>query len=278
MSYREFDLYVDRKHLATKAYGDSGNLQARSDIYMYQQPKVNLPDWVLGQVSWRGDERVVDVGCGPGTYLKRLATQPGLRLTALDISHGMLRDLEAGWIPGFALPVRAVADVQSIPLADASQDVVLSTHMLYHVPDIARAARDLRRVLRPGGTLLAVTNSDEHTAELFELFETALCNVSGNAVEQESLSLRFSRENGAELLGVAFDDVERRDKDSHLVIPSAEPVIRYLNSTRQSREPSLPDGITWDMVVAEAERMVEATIAEHGAFSVRTAVSLFICS
>jgi hypothetical protein len=61
-----------------------------------------------------------------------------------------------------------------------------------------------------------------------------------------------------------------------LLVPASEPVLRYLNSTRQSREPALPKGITWEMVIAEAERMVNAAITEHGVWRIRTAVSLFV--
>ena len=282
MTARESELYLDRKHLATQAYGDSGNLQARSDIYSYQQPLVDLQGWVIDHVTWRGDERVLDVGCGPGSYLKRLAERPGLRLSGFDLSRGMLVDLAQSWTPDMLPPGRAVADIQTLPLLDATQDVVLATHMLYHVPDIACAAHELRRVLRPGGLLLAVTNAAEHTRELFELYGSALQNlgVDDTIVAQSKYSpssLRFARENGAALLRSAFEDIVRHDKNSQLIVRDPEPVLRYLTSTRASREPTLPDGITWNDVMIEAERIVNNTILEQGMFRVRTAVSLFVC-
>ncbi len=60
-------------------------------------------------------------------------------------------------------------------------------------------------------------------------------------------------------------------------IPTAERVLRYIASTRSLREPALPGGITLEMVMAELERLVEATIAEHSAFRIHTAVGLFVC-
>jgi len=44
-------------------------------------------------------------------------------------------------------------DVQAIPYNDASFDVVIANHMLYHVPDLPKALAEIRRVLRPGGLL-----------------------------------------------------------------------------------------------------------------------------
>ena len=46
--------------------------------------------------------------------------------------------------------------------------------MLYHVPDIALAAAEARRVLRPGGVFVAVTNGRAHLAELRTLVEAAV--------------------------------------------------------------------------------------------------------
>jgi ubiquinone/menaquinone biosynthesis C-methylase UbiE len=86
----------------------------------------------------------------------------------------MLVDLTKSWTPDLHLPDRAVADVQALPLESASEDVVLATHMLYHVLDIAEAVREIRRVLRPGGVFLAVTNAEDHTRELYELYAAAL--------------------------------------------------------------------------------------------------------
>jgi SAM-dependent methyltransferase len=53
-----------------------------------------------------------------------------------------------------SIPVhRAGLDGQSLPFADDSYDAVLSTWTLCTIPDVAAALREVRRVLRPGGTL-----------------------------------------------------------------------------------------------------------------------------
>src|SRR5262245_1202732 len=131
-------LYTDQRRLRTQAYANSDNLLARASIYQYQQPYIDLVGWALEQVAWRGDERVLDVGCGPGQYLRRLAERPGLQLIAIDLSRGMLADLARAW--GAALlPRRAVANVPALPVPAATLGVALALHMLYHAPDIERA-------------------------------------------------------------------------------------------------------------------------------------------
>ena len=62
-----------------------------------------------------------------------------------------------------------VSDAQTLPFASNSFDVALAMHMLYHVPDRAQALAEMRRVVRPGGVVLALTNSEAHFLELDEL-------------------------------------------------------------------------------------------------------------
>jgi SAM-dependent methyltransferase len=194
----------------------------------------------------------------------------------LDLSRGMLADLARGWDIA-ARPHLAAADIQALPLPGASCDVALAMHMLYHVPDIERAAHELRRVLRPGGALLAVTNSAYHNQELFALYETAFASVAGDGAPGERWDRRFELENGTALLQTAFAQVERRDITGALVIPEATPVLRYLDSTRATRAPALPDRVTWEDLMAEAARIVDRTIVEQGAFRVTTHAGVFVC-
>ena len=93
--------------------------------------------------------------------------------------------------------VRAeVADADHLPYADGSFDAVVAMWMLYHVPDLDRTLADVRRVLRPGGVLVAATNGRQHTADL-----RAAVGL-GPAITQ------FMAEDGADLLSRHFDEVE----------------------------------------------------------------------
>ncbi len=48
-------------------------------------------------------------------------------------------------------------DAQSIPFEDETFDAVIANHMLYHVPDRPKAIAEIKRVLKPGGRLIATT-------------------------------------------------------------------------------------------------------------------------
>src|SRR5689334_3937856 len=91
---------------------------------------------------------VLEVGCGTGLILERVA---GFARTArgIDLSAGMLARARAR---GLAV---AQASATALPIATASVDVAYSFKVLAHVHDIAAALREMARVVRPGGWVLA---------------------------------------------------------------------------------------------------------------------------
>lgn len=107
-----------------------------------------------------GTERsplLLDLGCGHGRFLRWLAPRAE-RLVGLDRSARLLA------VAGEALRADALSvpcgllfgSAQEIPLADASVDRITCVRVLQHLPDQDRALAEVRRVLRPGGTLILV--------------------------------------------------------------------------------------------------------------------------
>jgi ubiquinone/menaquinone biosynthesis C-methylase UbiE len=94
------------------------------------------------------DKDVLEVGCGTGLILHR-AAQFARTATGIDLSGGMLaKAAERG------LSV-AQASATALPIATASVDVAYSFKVLAHIPDIAGAMREMARVVRPGGWVIA---------------------------------------------------------------------------------------------------------------------------
>ena len=105
-----------------------------------------------------GGRRILDIGTGTGTLaIEILRRWPDARVTAIDASAEMLAkarsEADRSLSPGQRdrLDLR-VAVAEDLGLPDASVDIAVSSFVLQLVPNRARALREARRVLRPGGT------------------------------------------------------------------------------------------------------------------------------
>lgn len=140
--------------------------------------KLRGREQLLQEVSWKGTEQVLDLGCGRGLLLiaaaKRLTTG---KATGIDIwqsedlsdnrPDATLANASAEGV-GDRVAIET-ADMRELPFPDASFDVVVSRaaiHNLYAVPDRAKAIREVARVLKPGGCALIedIRHGDEYTA------------------------------------------------------------------------------------------------------------------
>jgi len=145
--------------VGTLSLGGAGFL-----IWLSRVAKLRERCDLLNAIPWRGDERVLDVGCGRGLLLvgaaRRLTTGTAAGIDIWD--HTLL----AGNRPAATLANAAAegvtdrvtlreGDARHLPFPDASFDVVLSSLMLHHMTPSGRAEalREMVRVLRPGGRI-----------------------------------------------------------------------------------------------------------------------------
>ena len=112
-------------------------------------------DNLVGRLELPPRAIVLEVACGTGIVTRRIAQRlpSEARLIATDLNEPML-DYARGKNPGLAQVDWRTADAAALPFPDASFDAVVCQFGLMFVPDKAAAAREARRVLRPGGTFL----------------------------------------------------------------------------------------------------------------------------
>ncbi|MCK2244554.1 MULTISPECIES: class I SAM-dependent methyltransferase [unclassified Crossiella] len=107
--------------------------------------------FVPGELGLRAGNRLLDLGCGPGTVTRWFADRHGVSVVATDYSAAMLEI--AARQPHPRIDYRlTVADL--LPLPDDSVDAAMSCFMFICVPELDRLQRmvaEVRRVLRPGG-------------------------------------------------------------------------------------------------------------------------------
>ncbi len=216
-------VWTDRCCLRQVQYGTEANLVARQSLYAHQHPRIDLPAAALDLATLCGDETVVDVGCGNGGYLAELARRRHAgRVLGVDLSAGMLQAARRH-APAASL---TAGDAAALPLRDRAADLTLAAHMLYHVADPRAAVRELRRVTRPGGTVLVVLNGPDHPRELRDLIAATLRTSTSEPPLGEPLRL----DDGQDLLAGEFSSVTRHHFTSELRLPDPGPVEDYVRS------------------------------------------------
>lgn len=106
----------------------------------------------------RPGRRILDVGCGRGTAQVRLSR---LRLTqvdlvGVDLDPARVRDALAATRSHNIRAGFAAANACALPFADATFDSTFTVAVLQHIADLPRGVRELARVTRPGGRIVAV--------------------------------------------------------------------------------------------------------------------------
>lgn len=246
------------------AYRTEDELAVRQRIHdQYSFPRINFMDWVLSRVQWRGDEYVLDVGSGRGAYFEPVQMRiPRGELVAGDLSLGMARRAAAHPASGQVLNF----DAQHLPFPKHTFDVVLANHVLFHVPNVHNALREIHRVLKPNGVLLAATNSRDNLPELDILIRRifGLLGVRLKAANVAEVTSHFALEDAPRLAARHFFAVARHDLPSVFIFPSAQPLIEYVSSTRALREPTLPHGLKWEDFINVLADQVERIISVYG--------------
>jgi ubiquinone/menaquinone biosynthesis C-methylase UbiE len=125
-------------------FGDTGQEQVRQKLVK-----------ALGGRDGQSFGDGLEIGSGTGYFSLNLLQLGAIqRLTATDISPGMLKRL-ANTAAGLGLEVETVqTEAEELPLADESFDIVFGHAVLHHIPDLERAFAEFLRVLRPGGAIV----------------------------------------------------------------------------------------------------------------------------
>ncbi|WP_141493532.1 class I SAM-dependent methyltransferase [Bacillus thuringiensis] len=209
-----------------RQYNVSNHLQTRIDTHThYEEKHVDLDTIVIKHLQLQGEENILEVGCASGKFLSLLQTNGHKGpLTGLDQSEAMLAEAAKTnnlieWKRG---------DASKLPFETNYYDLIIARHMLYHMKDVEKTIQGFHKVIRPGGSLLATTNSSVTLPRIVEM-----CNRMLDAFDlpkTTSSVTPFCLENGKEILQSVFPTVEETVIHNALVFHHATPIVNYISS------------------------------------------------
>ncbi len=139
-----------------------GRWAGRFFLWMMNASHSGLTDWGLKHAFIRKDFRILDVGCGGGRTIEKLAAfAPEGMIYGVDYADGSVaasRAKNAGLIQAGRVQVEQ-ATVSRLPFRDDMIDLVTAIETQYYWPDLVNDMREILRVLAPGGTLVIIAES-----------------------------------------------------------------------------------------------------------------------
>lgn len=206
-------------------YHTSDKLSTRISIHSkYSTNKQGFGNWIFSHYGIREGMTVLELGCGTGDMWtgKEEIISRCSRLVLSDFSEGMLEKTRET-LQAYDGIEYQVIDIQDIPFEDQTFDVVIANMMLYHVPDLPKGLREVRRVLKTGGAFYCATYGEhgmmEYIESLFEGFR------SGSKINDS-----FTLQNGEEKLRTAFSDIQKLLYEDSLAVTDVEDMMDYIYS------------------------------------------------
>ena len=176
----------------------------RLNLWRMNKSHSKLTDWGLGHVSIQSHDIILDIGCGGGRTVSKLAaiaTQG--RVVGVDYSETSVEKsskTNVKWIDTGRVEIRQGA-VSQLPFPDNIFDLITAIETHFWWPDLPNDLREVFRVIKPGGMLLLI-------AEVYKGANTPTARLLEQQSARIGLQLLTVEEHRALLANAGFSDIQ----------------------------------------------------------------------
>jgi ubiquinone/menaquinone biosynthesis C-methylase UbiE len=163
-----------------------------------------LTDWGLSHVAVRPQDHILDVGCGGGRTVNKLALRANhgrvIGIDYSDVSVSVARKLNSREIHEGRVEIHK-GSVLELPLQQSTFDLITAVETHFWWPDLSAGFREILRVLKPGGSLLVV-------AEIYKGAQTAVARIAENVIPFSGMKLLSVDEHRSLFSETGYSDVQ----------------------------------------------------------------------
>ncbi|MDD4124745.1 MAG: class I SAM-dependent methyltransferase [Eubacteriales bacterium] len=248
----------DNTNTVKQQYASVGKLENRISLHeKYSMNKFGWFNWLYSNYDIKSGDRILELGCGNGKlWAEHYSDLPEcVSLVLSDFSESMIKTAKE--LIGNESISYQIIDIQDIPYPDNCFDIVIANMMLYHVPDMGKGLREIKRVLKGDGKFHAATLGEN--------------GISGFIRKTLGLpkadDMKFTLQNGAECLKPCFSRIEMKLYEDSLEVTDTNDLITYIHTLPWTEEmQNIPDSVIFSMLEEHKNDGVITIPKEYGTF------------
>jgi len=264
------------KDLIKKQYSAIRIIQDR--MKMMSQCAVKRGKFGLEYYKFKGNEMVLDIGCGAGSNSLRIASALGNngRLFSIDTSKAMVQMtrklLKKNQLSGTV----SIGNCESMDFEDGMFDLVIAFYILYHL-DLKKALAEISRVLKDQGVFIATTVSQGTHDKWYDEF-TRMISLDGIGRKLRCYKISFSLESGKDILSRYFNRVERHVSYDSVRFTSIKIFMQYIKEAPVLAKIKEDNQQVFEIIVNSLTKQVNTKIQKKGYFELKNPQVTFIAS
>jgi len=223
---------VNQKNFVKKQYKDPSRFAKRRVLHeKFSTNKYDWYEWVFDYFNFSANNKILELGSGLGTLWvnNKKRIKDDWDITLSDFSEEMLDKLKENLKDIKHTFDFKLINAEKISYPDATFDVVIANGLLYLISDLESAIKEIARVIKPGGILIASTSGSKYMKEIEDLI------IKNNLpVRKNYTKYSFSLDNGEELLSSYFSNIELFRKGDSLLVTEAKPLVEHILSTNEN--------------------------------------------
>jgi ubiquinone/menaquinone biosynthesis C-methylase UbiE len=194
---------ANRPTLVSQCQKPSG-LLGRFTLWRMNASHSKLTDWGLAHISVEKHYTILDVGCGGGRTVSKLATMATQgKVYGVDYSEESVaatKQINAQSMESGSVEVR-LGSVSRLPFPDGMFDLITAVETHFWWPNLSTDMREIFRVLKPGGKLILI-------AEIYKGANTTVSKLAEKFAKQSGMTLLSANEHRELFANAGYSDIQ----------------------------------------------------------------------